>query len=75
MYKTSKATVCSLSVELLGTAFLVLSTFAVTAEDPHILLYILLAVLGFSDWLVAYPIYKRILAKETSRINLLIEKI
>lgn len=72
--KESKATMVSLIVGILGTAFMAGSVFAVTAEEPFIVLCIILAIPGFIGWIVPYFLYKRILEKQTQLINPLIEK-
>ena len=72
--KTSRATVISLSVGIIGTAFMACSVFAVVATPPHILLTILFAIPGFIGWILPYFIYKKVAAKETKKMNLLIEK-
>lgn len=72
--KTSKATVYALVVGIVGTAFMAASTFAVTAQPPHVILCILFAIPGFIGWILPYFIYKRTAAKQTEKVNLLIEE-
>lgn len=71
--KTSSAAVWALTAAIVGTAFMAGSTFAVTAQPPHILLCILLAVPGFLGWIFPYFIYKKIVNKQTEKLNPLIE--
>lgn len=71
--KTSAAAICALVLGILGTAFMAGSTFAVTAQTPHIVLSIVLAVPGFSGWILPYFVYRRIQEKETKKITPLIE--
>lgn len=71
--KTSAARVWALTVAVLGTAFMAGSTFAVTAEPPHVLLCILLAVPGFLGWIFPYFIYKKIVNIQTEKLTPLIE--
>lgn len=72
--KTSRATAASLSVGMIGTAFMACSVFAVVAKPPYILLTILFAIPGFIGWILPYFIYKKVEAKETKKMALLIEK-
>lgn len=44
-----------------------------TAQTPHIVLSIVLAVPGFSGWILPYFVYRRIQEKETKKITPLIE--
>lgn len=71
--KTSAATVYALVLGIIGTAFMAGSTFAVTAQPPHIVLCILLAVPGFLGWIFPYFLYKRTVEKQTGKITPLIE--
>lgn len=72
--KTSKATMLVLIIAFIGTAFMAGSVFAITAESPHIILCILLAIPAFIGWALPYPIYRRVVAEESARINVLIEQ-
>lgn len=70
--KTSAAGV-SISVGLVGTAFVAGSVFAITAAVPNIPLCIILAVPGFIGWLLPYFIFKKMVADRTRKITPLIE--
>ncbi len=72
--KTSRATVYALILGLLGTAFMAGATFAVTAQPPHILLCILLAIPGFLGWIFPYFVYKKEVVRQNERVKPLIEK-
>lgn len=72
--KTSAATVYALILGILGTAFMAGSTFAVTAQPPHVVLCILLAIPGFIGWILPYFVYKRVLGKQTEKVVPLIEE-
>lgn len=72
--KTSKAMIYAMLLAVIGTAFMAGSTFAVTAQSPHILLCIALAIPGFLGWLIPYFLYKRIVEKQTKRLTPLIEE-
>lgn len=72
--KTSKATVYALVCGVIATAFMAGSTFAVTAQPPHIVLCIILAVPGLIGWILPYFLYKKTVEKETEKMTLLIEE-
>lgn len=72
--KTSAATMYALIIGVLGNAFMAGSTFAVTAQPPHIILCILLAIPGFIGWILPYFVYKRVLGKQTEKLTPLIEE-
>ena len=71
--KSSSATAYALVLGIIGTAFMAGATFAVTAQPPHIILCIILAVPGFLGWIFPYFLYKKIVAKQTEKITPLIE--
>lgn len=72
--KTSKASITSLVIGLVGTAFMAGSVFAVTAAPPVIWLCVLLAVPGFALWALAPISYPRMVAKRTTVVNKLIKQ-
>ena len=72
--KTSPAAIYALTVAVLGTAFMAGATFAVTAQPPHVILCILLAIPGFMGWILPYFIYKRMLGKQIEKVTPLIEE-
>lgn len=72
--KTLSATIWSLVIGVIGTAFMAGSTFAVTHEPPIIWLCIVLAVPGFIGWILPYFIYQRIRRKKTEELTPLIEQ-
>lgn len=72
--KTSAATIYALISGIIGTAFMAGSTFAVTAQPPHIILCILLAIPGFAGWILPCFLYRRIVGKQTAKLMPLIEK-
>lgn len=71
--KTSAATAYAIILGVIGTAFMAGSTFAVTAQPPHYILCILLAIPGFLGWIFPYFLYKRIAEKQAGKIVPLIE--
>lgn len=72
--KGSAATMYALIIAVLGTAFMAGATFAVTAQPPHVILCILLAIPGFIGWILPYFVYKRLLEKRMQKITPLIEE-
>ena len=70
--KTSKAIILALIIGFIGTVFMAGSVFAVAAKPPHILLCILLAIPAIIGWAVPYPLYQRIVAEESVRLDALI---
>lgn len=71
--KTSAATAYAIVLGVIGTAFMAGSTFAVTAQPPHYILCILLAIPGFLGWIFPYFLYKKIVGKQREKITPLIE--
>ena len=72
--KTSAATSAAIAVGVAGTVFMAGSTFAVTAQQPHILLCVILAIPGFLGWILPYFLYKRMTKAKTEEISPLIEE-
>lgn len=71
--KTSLASMYAIIVGVIGTAFMAGSVFAVTAQPPHYILCILLAVPGFLGWILPHFLYRKIAGKQTEKITPLIE--
>ncbi|MGM9607633.1 MAG: hypothetical protein ACI3XJ_09040 [Oscillospiraceae bacterium] len=72
--KTSGPLMLALTIGLIGTAFMALSVFAVTAQPPHILACILLAVPAFAGWIAPVFIYRNRAQRKAAKINPLIEE-
>lgn len=72
--KTSAAGMYAVSTGIAGTAFMAGSVFAVTAQPPHIFLCILLALPGFTGWLLPYFLYRKAVEKQTEKLTPLIDK-
>lgn len=72
--KTSAATMYALIIAVVGTAFMAGATFAVTAQPPHVILCILLAIPGLIGWILPYFVYKKVLGNRTEKVTLLIEE-
>ncbi|MGN0143033.1 MAG: hypothetical protein ACI4AD_12460 [Roseburia sp.] len=71
--KTSAATAFALVIGIAGTVFMAGSTFAVTHEPPVIWLCILLAIPGFIGWILPYFVYRKIVEKQTEKLQPLME--
>ncbi len=56
-----------------GNRFMAGSVFAVTAEPPMVVLCILLAVPGFTGWILPYFLYRALLRKKSAKVSPLIE--
>lgn len=67
--KTSVAAMYALILGILGTAFMAGSVFAITAQPPHIILCILLAVPAFIGWISPYFFYKKAEGKQTEKVT------
>lgn len=72
--KTRRATICSLLVGIIGTAFLAGSVLAIAHVPPITWLCILLAIFGVIGWILPYFIYQRIYNDQTNKIQALIEE-
>ena len=70
--KTTSAFVTSMTVGLIGTAFLGGATFAFIFAEM-IPLMILLAIPGFVGWFLPYFLYKKIVAKRSATVVSLVE--
>lgn len=72
--KTSAATSAAIATGVAGTVCMAGSTFAVTAQQPYILLCVILAIPGFIGWILPYFLYKRITKEKSEEISPLIEE-
>ena len=71
--KTSKATMFSLIVGILGTVFMAGAVFAATAEPPVWWLCAILAVPAFAGWGLAPVLYKKLSAKRSAEVSTLVD--
>lgn len=71
--KTTGAAIWSMTVGIIGTAFMAGSVFAVTHEPPIIWLCILLAIPGFLGWILPYFLYRGIQERQIQKLQPLIE--
>ena len=72
--KTQPATIWSLVVGFIGTAFMAGSVFAIVATPPLIALCIILAIPALIGWLLPHFIFKKLLQKQVQKITPLIEQ-
>lgn len=72
--KTTAATIWSLAIGIAGTAFMAGSTFAVTHEPPIVWLCVLLAVPGFIGWMLPYFVYRKVVKRQTEKLQPLMEE-
>lgn len=72
--KTSRATVFSILVGLMGTVFLAGATFAAVHEPPLVLLSAALAVPGFLGWIAPIFLYRAMVHRRTKIVNDLMEQ-
>jgi len=68
------ATIYSITIGIIGTAFMAGSVFAVTNEPPLILLCILLGIPGVAGWALPYSLFKYFGKKRSAEVSPLIEQ-
>ena len=71
--KTSAHTI-SLTIGMIGTAFMAGSVFAITAEKPRIGLSVLLAIPAFIGWILPLVLYQRFVIAKAKKVDPFIEK-
>ena len=67
--KTQTATMMALTLGIIGTAFIVGSVFAITADTPHYVLCAILGLPGIVGWILPVFSYKRIREKKATTID------
>jgi len=72
--KTKTATIYSIVIGIIGTAFMAGSVFAVTNEPPLILLCIILGIPGVVGWAFPYRMFKYFTKKRSVEVSPLIEQ-
>ena len=72
--KTQSATIWSLAIGIIGTAFLAGSVFAVTAAPPLIALCVILGIPGCVGWTLPYFVFKKMLRQRIEKTAPLIEQ-
>lgn len=71
--KTNVPTIVTITVGVIGTAFMAGSVFAVSADKPIVWLCILCAIPGFAGWILPYFIYKYGVSKRAKKVTPFIE--
>mgnify|MGYP003623261028 FL=1 len=71
--KRNRATMLSILVGVVGTAFLAGSVFAVTHQPPLILFTILLGIPGIIGWVLPIILYRMVLRRDAAKMAPLIE--
>ncbi|MDO4314320.1 MAG: hypothetical protein Q4C45_00990 [Oscillospiraceae bacterium] len=72
--KTTGPLALALTVGVIGTAFMALSVFAVTARPPHIAACVLFAVPGFLGWVLPVFLYRSRVHRKNLQLSPLIEE-
>ena len=72
--KNSKATMWALIIGIIGTAFMAGAVLAITAQPPHTLLCIILAIPAFIGWVLPYFVFRKTAMKDSEKIQNLIEE-
>lgn len=72
--KTSAPFIIALTIGLIGTVFMALATFAVTAETPHVLFCVIFAIPGFAGWILPYFVYRHMVQGKKRKLGPLIEQ-
>ena len=72
--KSSTATAFSISVGILGTAFIAGSVFAITNDPPHIFLSVLLGIPGLIGWIAPTFVFREFFNRSAKKIDPLIEQ-
>lgn len=72
--KTAKATIWAIMVGLIGTAFMAGATFAAVHQPPLVVLSAVLAVPGFTGWVLPYFIYQKLAARQAKVVRELVER-
>lgn len=72
--KKSLADMYAIIVGVLGTAFMALSTFAITAQTPHVLLCIILSIPGFIGWILPVFLHRYVMQRQTEKLTPMIEE-
>ena len=70
----SRAQMAAIALGVIGTVFMALSVFAVTAEPPHIVLTVFYAIPGFAGWIFPYFVYRKVAKQQREKLLPLIEQ-
>lgn len=66
--------ICSLTIGMIGTIFLAISVFAITAINPLYMISILTGAVGIIGWILPYFVYKNVKTKKEQENTSLIDK-
>lgn len=72
--KTFMPFVIAVIVGLIGTVFMALSTFAITADPPHVVVCVAFAVPGITGWILPFFIYRKMVLEKIKKLTPLIEQ-
>lgn len=72
--RTASAAIWAIVVGLIGTAFLAGATFAAVHEPPRYALCAILAVPGFTGWVLPSFLYQKLAAKRSNVVAELVER-
>lgn len=64
-----KGTISALIIAMVGTVFMTISVFAITAVNPMIILCTITGIIGLILWILSYPVYKKMRLKQ-EQVNL-----
>ena len=70
----SKGSLYAVTVAVIGTIFVALSVFAITATSPIYWLGVITGIIGLIEWFLAYPIYNKVKRKQEEMNTSLIEE-
>ena len=70
----SRAQMAAIALGVIGTVFIALSVFAVTADPPHIVLTVLYAIPGFAGWISPYFVFRKVAVSQREKLLPLIEQ-
>lgn len=72
--KKTFAQIISITIGVIGTAFMAGSVFAITAQPPIVWLCILLAIPAFAGWIAPFFVYKKAKEEKTKKVTPYIEQ-
>lgn len=71
---SSKGSIYAVIISIIGTIFLAISVFAITASNPIYVLSVITGIIGLICWFLSYPVYKKIKTKQVLINTSLIEE-
>lgn len=70
----SKGSIYAVILAVIGTIFLAISVFSITAINPNYIFGTIFGIIGLIGWILAYPVYKNIKIKQEQINTSLIEE-